>query len=137
MDDALRSARRVLRKGGHVVDLQPAAEYTPRLAIAAGHRRTELGDITRTPDVSVVAAHRARRRAIAEGGFSQVVSAHGVHRTRYDRLADLRWRLRQNDNWRIDPLLQRRLAATWARRSAGAQIEIRAAFSIAVLRKRG
>ena len=137
MDDALRSARRVLRSGGHVVDLQPAAEYTPRLAIAAGNRRTELGDITRTPDDSVVAAHRARRRAVDQGGFSRVVSAHGVHRTRYDRLADLRWRLRQNENWRIEPHVQRRLAVAWARRPAGAQIEIRASFSIAILRKRG
>jgi hypothetical protein len=96
MVDALRSARRVLRKGGSVVDLQPAADYTPRLAITFGRDRTELGDISRTPDEEVVAAHRARRKAIAEGGFSLVVSTHGAHRTRYRRLADLRWLLRQN-----------------------------------------
>src|SRR6266545_3112407 len=105
MVDALRSARRVLRKGGSVVDLQPAAD-------------------------------RARRQAIAEGAFSPVVSTHGTHRTRYRRLADLRWLLRQNENWTIAPTLWRKLAATWARRPDGAQIEIRQAFSLAVLRKR-
>lgn len=120
-----------------MVDLQPADDYTPRLAIASGRGRIELGDISRTPDEGVVAAHRARRRAIAEGGFSPVVSTHGTHRARYRRLADLRWLLRQNENWRIEAPLWRRLAAAWARRPEGAQIEIRQAFSLAVLRKRG
>ncbi len=137
MVDALRSARRVLRRGGLVIDLQPAAVYTPRLAIVSGRGRKELGPISRTPDEGVVAAHRARRSAIAEGGFSPLVSTHGIHRTRYPRLADLRWLLRQNENWRIEPPLWRRLAATWARRPDGAQIEIRRAFSLAVLRRRG
>jgi hypothetical protein len=136
MVDALRSARRVLRKGGSVVDLQPAADYTPRLAITFGRDRTELGDISRTPDEEVVAAHRARREAIAEGAFSPVVSTHGTHRTRYRRLADLRWLLRQNENWTIAPTLWRKLAATWARQRDGAEIEVRQAFSLAVLRKR-
>jgi hypothetical protein len=137
MVDALRSARRVLRRNGLVVDLQPAADYTPRLAIAYGRGRRELGAISRTPDEGVVAAHRARRRAIVEGGFSLLVSTHGMHRTRYRGLADLRWLLRQNENWRIEPPLWRRLVATWARRPEGAQIEVRRAFSLAVLRKRG
>ena len=136
MVDALRSARRVLRRGGSVVDLQPADEYTPRLALTFDRGRTELGDISRTPDEGVVAAHRARRWAVAEGGFASVVSTHGVHRTRYGRVADLRWLLRQNENWQIKPPLWRTLAAAWARRPAGAQIEIRRAFSLAVLRKR-
>jgi hypothetical protein len=137
MVDALRSARRVLRRGGSVVDLQPADEYTPRLALTFDRGRTELGDISRTPDEGVVAAHRARRWAVAEGGFSPVVSTHGTHRTRYGRVADLRWLLRQNENWQIKPPLWRTLAAAWARRPEGAQIEIRRAFSLAVLRKRG
>jgi hypothetical protein len=137
MVDALRSARRVLRRGGLVVDLQPAAEYTPRLAVVFGGRRHELGAISRTPDQGVVAAHRARRKAIAGGGLSSLVSAHGVHRTRYRSLAELRWVLRQNENWRIEPPLRRRLAAAWARRPKDAQIEMRRAFSIAVLRRSG
>lgn len=137
MIDALRSARRALRRGGVVVDLQPAAEYTPRLAVVSGRGRKELGAIARRPDEGVDAAHRARRRAIAEGGFSLLVSTHGTHRTRYRGLADVRWLLRQNENWRIEPPRWRRLAATWARRPAGAQIEVRRAFSLAVLRKRG
>jgi hypothetical protein len=136
MVDALRSARRVLRKGGSVVDLQPADEYMPRLALTFDRGRTELGYISRTPDEGVVAAHGARRWAIAEGGFSPVVSTHGRHRTRYGGLADLRWLLRQNENWRIEPPLWRTLNAAWARRPAGAQIEIRRAYSLAVLRKR-
>jgi len=45
--------------------------------------------------------------------------------------------LRQNENWQIKPPLWRTLAAAWARRPAGAQIEIRRTFSLAVLRKRG
>ena len=137
MVDALRSAWRVLRRGGLVVDLQPADKYTPRLAIVFDRGRNELGAISRTPDEGVVAAHRARRRAVAEGGFSLRVSTHGTHRTRYRGLDDLRWLLRQNENWRIDPPLWRRLRAAWARRPAGAQIEVRRAFSLAVLRKRG
>ena len=137
MVDALRSARRVLRRGGLVVDLQPADEYTPLLAIVFDRGRTELGAILRTPDKGVVAAHRARRRAVAEGEFSRVVSTHGTHRTRYGGLDDLRWLLRQNENWRMDPPLWRRVRAAWARRPAGAEIEIRRAFSLAVLRKRG
>lgn len=137
MVDALRRARRALRKGGLVVDLQPAADYTPRLALVSDSGRVELGAISRTPDEGVVAAHRARRSAIAEGGFTAVVSTHGTHRASYQGLADLRWLLRQNENWRIAPPLWRRLAATWARRPDGARIEIRRAFSLAVLRKRG
>lgn len=137
MVDALRSAWRVLRKGGRVIDLQPAAEYVPRLAISFGRGRQELGEISRTPSEEVVAAHRARRAVIAEGRFSLLVSTHGTHRARYRELADLRWVLRQNENWRIDPSLGRRLAAAWARRPANAQIEIRQAFSLAVLRRRG
>jgi hypothetical protein len=136
MVDALRSAWRVLRRGGSIVDLQPAADYTPRLAIVSGSRRTELGDISRTPDEGIVAAHRARGRAMAEGGLSRVVSTHGVHRTRYGRMADLQWVLRQNENWRIEPALGRRLSAAWRQRPDGAQIEMRRAFSLAVLRKR-
>lgn len=137
MVDALRSAWRVLRRGGLVVDLQPAAEYTPRLAIVSDRGRKELGAISRTPEESVVAAHRARRRAVAEGGFSLRVSTHGRHRTRYGGLDDVRWLLRQNENWRIDPPLWRRLRAAWARRPEGAQIEVHRTFSLAVLRKRG
>ena len=137
MVDALRSARRVLRRGGLVVDLQPAADYTPHLAIAHDRGRRELGAISRTPDEGVVAANRARRIAIAEGGFSLLVSTHGTHRTRYRGFADLRWLLRQNENWRIEPRLWRRLVQTWARRPEGAEIEVRRAFSLAVLRKRG
>jgi len=137
MVDALRRAWRVLRKRGLVVDLQPAADYTPRLAVAAGRDRKELGAITRTPDEGVVAAHHARRAAIAEGRFSLLVSTHGTHRTRYRALSDLRWLLRQTENWRIDPPLRQRLAATWARRPKDAQIEIRRSFSLVVLRKRG
>lgn len=137
MVDALRSAWHVLRRGGHLVDMQPAAEYTPRLAVTSGRGRRELGTICRTPDGDVVAAHGARRKVIAEGGFVPIVSTHGTHRTRYRTLADLRWVLRQNENWRIDPPLRRRLAVTWARRSKDAQIEMRRAFSFAVLRKVG
>ena len=137
MVDALRSARRVLRRGGLVVDLQPASEYTPRLAVVFDRGRKELGAISRTPEESVVAAHRARRRAVAERGFSLLVSTHGMHRTRYRGLRDLQWLLRQNENWRIDPPLWRRLRAAWSRRPAGAQIEVRRVFSLAVLRKRG
>ncbi|HEV8669805.1 MAG TPA: hypothetical protein VGS01_03610 [Candidatus Limnocylindria bacterium] len=137
MVDALRSAGRVLRRGGLVVDLQPADDYTPRLAIVSGRHRTELGAIARTSDAGVAAAHRARRRAVAEGAFSYAVSTHGSHRTLYRGLPDLRWVLRQNENWRIEPALWRRLIATWARRPDGAQIEIRRAYSLAVLRKRG
>lgn len=137
MVDALRSARRVLRRGGVVVDLQPAADYTPRLAITYVGGRKQLGAITRTPDEDVAAAHRARRIAIAEGGFSLLVSTHGTHRTRYRGLGDLRWLLRQNKNWRIEPPLWRQLVQTWARRPEGAEIEVRRAFSLAVLRKRG
>ena len=137
MVDALRSAWQVLRPGGHLVDMQPAAEYTPRLAVVSGRGRRELGEISRTPDEGVVAAHKARRRVIAEGGFSVIVSSHGTHRTRYRSLAHLRWVLRQNENWRIDPPLRRRLAMTWARRPKDAQIEMRRAFSFAVLRKDG
>jgi hypothetical protein len=136
MVDALRSAGGVLRRGGSVVDMQPAADYTPRLAIVSGSDRTELGDISRTPDEGVVAAHRARGRAVAEGYLARAVSMHGVHRTRYGRMADLRWVLRQNENWRIKPALGRRLSAAWSRRPEGAQIEMRRAFSVAVLRKR-
>jgi hypothetical protein len=137
MVDALRSARRVLRRGGLVIDLQPAADCTPHLAIVHDRARRELGAISRTPDEGVVAAHRARRIAIAEGGFSLLVSTHGTHRSRYRRLADLRWLLRHNENWRIEPPLWRRLVQTWARRPEGAEIEVRQAFSLAVLRKRG
>ena len=137
MVDALQSAGRVLRTGGFVVDLQPADEYTPRVAITSDHGRTELGDVSRTPDEGVVAAHGARRRAVAEGGFSLMVSTHAAHRSRYGRLADLRWLLRQNENWRIEPPLWRRLSVAWARRPEGAQLEIRRVFSLAVLRKRG
>ncbi|HUG04910.1 MAG TPA: hypothetical protein VMQ78_00040 [Candidatus Limnocylindria bacterium] len=136
MVDALRSAWRVLRRGGYVVDMLPAADYAPRLAVASDRRRTELGEISRTPDEGVVAAHRARRWASDEGNFSHVISTHGTHRARYGGLADLRWVLRQNENWRIDPPLRRRLSAVWARRPEGAQIEIRQAFSLAFLRKR-
>jgi len=137
MVDALQSAWRVLRPGGLVVDLQPAADYTPRVAIVSGPRRKELGQITRAPDEGVAAAHRARRRSVAEGAFSFVVSAQGAHRTRYRGLADLRWLIRRNENWRISAPLWRRIAMAWERRPEGAQIEIRRAFSLAVLRKRG
>jgi len=137
MVDALHSAWRVLRRGGLVVDVQPAADYAPRLAVVYGRGRKELGAISRTPDEGVSAAHRARRRAIAEGGFSLLVSTHGTHRTRYQGITDLRWVLRQNENWRIEPPLWRRLVATWARRPEGAQIEVRRSFSLAVPRKRG
>ena len=136
MVDALRNARRVLRRRGLVVVVQPADDYTPRLAIAHDRGRTELGAISRTPDEGVAAAHRARRTAVAEGAFSLLVSTHGTHRTRYRGLTDLRWLLRQNENWRIDPPLWRRLVGLWARRPQGAQIELRRAYSLAVLRKR-
>ena len=137
MVDALRSAWHVLRPGGHVVDMQPAAEYTPRLAVVSDRGRRELGQISRAPDEGVVAAHAARRRVIAEGEVSVIVSTHGTHRTRYGSLARLRWVVRQNENWRIDPPLRRRLATAWARRPKDAQIEMRRAFSFAVLRKDG
>lgn len=137
MVDALRSAWHVLRPGGHLVDMQPAAHYTPCLAVISGRGRRELGAISRTPDEDVVAAHAARREVIADHGFSLIVSTHGTHRTRYRGLADLRWVLRQNENWRIDPPLRRRLAVAWARRPKDAQIEMRRAFSFAVLRKSG
>jgi hypothetical protein len=137
MVDALWSARRVLRPGGLVVDFQPAAVYLPRLAIVRDGIRRELGTLTRTPDEDVVAAHRARRRAIGQGWFTPVVSTHGAYRTQYGDLADLHWLLRENQNWHLEPRLQRRLEAAWVRRPKDASLEIRRAFSLAVLRKRG
>jgi hypothetical protein len=137
MVDALHSAWKVLRPRGLVVDLQPAVDYTPLVAIVSGAHRKRLGQITRRRDEGVDAAHRARHRAVADSAFSLVVSAHGAHRTLYRSLADLRWLLRQNENWRIPAPLWRRIAAAWKRRPEGAEIEVRRAFSLAVLRKRG
>jgi hypothetical protein len=126
----------VLRPGGFVVDFQPAAIYLPRLAIVRDGVRREFGTLTRTPDADVVAAHRARRRAIGEGWFTRVVSTHGAYRTRYPSLADLRWLLRENANWHLEARTQQRLEAAWARRPEDASLEVRRAFSLAVLRKR-
>jgi hypothetical protein len=136
MVDALRSAWRVLRRGGLVVDMQPAAVYRPRLAIVGGGFRHALGRFDRAPHLDVVAAHRARRRAIAEGWFTRIVSTHGSSRGRYPGLTELRALLRENENWEMGPDLRRRLTAAWSRRPVGASLEIRHAFSLAVLRKR-
>ena len=59
MVDALRNAWGVLRRRGLVVVVQPADDYTPRLAIVHDRGRTELGAISRTPDEGVVAAPTA------------------------------------------------------------------------------
>lgn len=137
MVDALRSAWRALRPRGLVVDLQPAAIYRPRLALVADGWRREVGIIGRSPDEDVVAAHRGRQQAIAEGWFSVVVSTRGESRARYQYRSDLRWLLRVNANWHLEPTVRRRLASAWAERPAGTSLEIRRAFSLAVLRKRG
>jgi hypothetical protein len=137
MVDALRSTWRVLRKGGVVVLMLPAARYAPRLALVRDGGRTELGRVTHTPDPDVIAAHRARRRAVAEGWFSLAASTHGAHGARYPSLADVRWVVRQNTNWHVGAREWRRLAAAWSRRPRGAKLEIRRTFAIAFLRKRG
>lgn len=136
MVDALQSAWRVLRPRGLVVDFQPAAVYQPRLALVADGVRREVGPLVRVPDEDVVAAHRARQKAISEGLFASVVSTHGAVRTRYRGPTELRWLLRQNTNWVMDGALERRLAAMWARRPKGAMLEVRRTYSLAVLRKR-
>lgn len=137
MVDALRSAWRVLRSGGLIVDLQPADVYRPRLAIVApGGARTPVGVIVRDQHPGVAAAHRARRVAVAAGDFDRVVSFHAVHRGRYRGPRDLQARVAASDNWHLDPAMRRRLAASWARRPKDAVIELRQAFSVAVLRKR-
>ncbi|HKY51591.1 MAG TPA: hypothetical protein VJP45_10075 [Candidatus Limnocylindria bacterium] len=137
MVDALRSAGRVLRPGGVVVDLQPADVYRPRLAIVApGGTRTPLGAIARDRHPGIAAAHRARRAAVAEGVFDRVVSLHAVHRGRYRGPRDLQSRIAASDNWHLDPAMRRRLAAAWARRPRHAVLELRQPFSLSVLRKR-
>jgi hypothetical protein len=136
MVDALRSARRVLRRGGLVVDLEPASVYRPRLALVARGWRRDFGAILRSPDEGIVAAHRAVRQSVSDGWFTRVRARTGVARARYESIAELDELLRQNSNWQIPPAARRRFRAAWRERPRGASIEIRRTFSLNVLRKR-
>jgi len=136
MVDALRSAWRVLRRRGLVVDMQPASVYRPRLALVANGWRRDFGAILRSPDEGIVAAHRAVRQAVSEGWFTRVVARSGVARARYGSIAELDELLRQNPNWQIPPAVRRRISAAWKERPHGTSIEIRRRFSLNVLRKR-
>ena len=126
----------MLRPGGLVVDIQPAAAYEPRLAVAWNGARREIGAFRRTPDADVVAAHRARRDAVAAGWFDVVTQTRRVWRARYRGLAEVRWLLRQNANWTLDESVQRRLSTALRHAPAGGWIEVTRVFSLAILRRR-
>ena len=134
MVNALRRAAQVLRPGGHLVDIQPADTYLPRLALIAGGRRVVLGEIRRERDPSIHAAHRARRAVVAERLLADVGSTHGRWVSVYRSLGELRFLLRQNTNWRLDGALAHRLTAAWRRRSPGTLIEVRQTYSLAIFR---
>jgi hypothetical protein len=136
MVDVLRRARDVLRPGGLVVDVQPAAVYEPKLAVARNGARREIGAFRRTPDADVVAAHRARREAVAAGWFDVLTRTRGVWRARYRGLAEVRWLLRQNANWTLDESVRRRLSTALRRAPAGGSIEVTRVFSLVILQRR-
>jgi hypothetical protein len=137
MVDALRSAWRVLRPKGLVVDVRPPVAYRPGLAILRDGDRLAIGTFLRTPDPDVVAAQRAVGEAVREGWFEIVSRTRGRWRAGYGDLAELRDVLAANQNWDLDPDTRRRLARAWRGHGRADAIEVSRVFSLTILRKRG
>jgi hypothetical protein len=134
MVDALEAVRTRLRRRGVVVDLQPDLTYQPTVYVGGRSRRVFVGAVTRTPDESILAAHIARDRVVAQGKFRLVASGGARFRARQD-LAGFDRELADNDNWSLPRGFRARLAA--ARRAAGpaTTLQIEKRFDFVVLRR--
>lgn len=133
MVDALRSAWAVLRPRGVVVDVRPAVSYRARVAVRHGARRIDVGPARRDPDLDIVAAARAVRRAVRDGWFAVIARERVPWRSRYEDLPTLDRMLALNANWGVPAATRRRLARVL---TAGDVIELSRVFSLAILRKR-
>lgn len=87
MVDALRSAHRVVRRGGLVIDARPDASRPPRI-VAAGRVRARL---RQCPDADLRDGRADRSVAgVVKGGlFRPVRTGHLWHSTRFPGLTEL------------------------------------------------
>lgn len=133
MVDALRSAWRVLRPRGHVVDVRPRASYRPALKLRRGRRALDVGTIVREVDEDVAAAARAVRSVVREGLFGIVSSVTPRSRATYADVSDLQRMVDASENWRLPAATRRRILARWRE---GDALEVTRTFSLTVLRRR-
>jgi hypothetical protein len=132
MVDALRSAGRVLRPRGRIVDLRPANGYEPTIVIRRGRRRVEVGPIVRDPDPDVAAAARAVRQVVRRGEFAVVHAARPRWRATYAGLREVERTLAESENWHLPAATRRRIVREWR---PGDVLEIARMLSLTVLRR--
>src|SRR6185503_18677545 len=113
MVDALRSAGRVLRSRGRIVDLRPANGYKPEIVIRRGPRRVEVGPIVRDPDPDVAAATRAVRQVVRAGEFAVVHAARPRWRSTYADLRAVENTLAESEHWHLPATTRRRIVREW------------------------
>jgi hypothetical protein len=133
MVDALRSAGRVLRPRGRIVDLRPANRYKPTIVIRRGRRRVEVGPIVRDLDPDVAAAARAVRQVVRTGEFAVVHAARPRWRAKYAGLRDVERTLAESEHWHLPAATRRRIVREWR---PGDALEIGRMLSLTVLRRR-
>ena len=132
MVDALRSAGRVLRPRGRVVDVRPVSAYKPTIFIRRGRQRVVVGPIVRDPDPDVAAAVRAVRSVVRAGNFAVVYSSRATWAASYARLADIEQMVAASEHWRLPAATRRRIEREWRE---GDVIELTRPFSLTVLRR--
>lgn len=133
MVDALRSAGRVLRARGRVVDLRPASAYKSTIIIRRGRQRVTVGPIVRYPDPDVTAAVRAVRSVVRAGDYAVVYAARPRWTASYADLADVERMLAASEHWLMPAATRRRIKREWR---DGDAIELTRPFSLTVLRRR-
>src|SRR5688572_7386700 len=113
MVDALRSAWKVLRPRGRVVDLRPVNGYRPSIVIRRGRRRVQVGPVVRERDEDVAAAARASRSVVRSGRFAVTHSARPRWVASYADLAQVERMIAGSENWRLPAATRRRIEREW------------------------
>lgn len=131
MVNALRDAAAVLKPGGVIIDIRPAAAYHPEVFIRRGRRRIEVGPIRRDPDADIAAAYHAVRRASRAGLVQVVARRRHRWRARYAQPRDLAAMIGANANWHLPAATRRRIARAWM---PGDVLELSRVVALAILR---
>jgi hypothetical protein len=132
MVDALRSAGRVLRQRGRIVDLRPVLARRATIAIRRGQRRLAMGAIVRDPDPDVAAAARAVRDVVRAGEFALVHKTGSTWVATHPNLADIERALASTESWRLPAATRRRIVRAWR---SGDTIQVTRRFAVVVLRR--
>ncbi len=136
MVHALQEAHRVLKPGGILIDLRPAAEHR-RLGLGEGRRWQLVGQLHEILDEDY-AANAAVRRVVREGYFRQEVRRRFLLDRVMDTMPEIREWLTDFDQRRDlashAPLLER-LERRLAHLGKPAKIAVRGHMTLGILRK--